>query len=190
MASNANSRTHVLTKEISRELPYYGLNFVPFHGQFNNSINSNLPTKKYLERLSILHDLDLFNLNTDSNSNPDLNLFVRPIHSNYYSPYSFSQIANSSSFDKFTSGFSIIHNNLRSVKRNLENFQTHLLSELNYHFDVIGITETRINHANFSDFNPEIPNYNFEFIPTPLAAGGVGMYTNDTLKYTVIEKNI
>ena len=189
MTSNANRRTYVLTKEISRELPYYGLNFVPFHGQCNNSINStNLPTKKYLDRLSSLHDLDLFSLNTDSNSNPDFNLSVRPIRCNYYSPCSFSQLVNSPSFEKFTGGFSIIHNNVRSLKRNLENFQTHLLSELNYHFDVIGITETRINHANLSDFNPEIPNKNFEFIPTPLAAGGVGMYINDALKYSVIEK--
>ena len=188
IASKTNTRTLAFTKEIFRELPYYNLNFIPFHGQFNNSINSNLPTKKYLERLTSLHDLDLFSLNTDSNSNPDCNLSVRPIRSNYYSPYSFSQLTNSSSFDKFTDGFSIIHNNVRSLKRNLENFQTHLLSELGHHFNVIGITETRINHANFSDFNPEIPNYNFEFIPTPLAAGGVGMYIDDTLKYTVIKK--
>ena len=38
------------------------------------------------------------------------------------------------------------------------------------------------------DFNPSIPGYVFEYVPTPLASGGVGLYINDSLKYTVIEK--
>ena len=39
------------------------------------------------------------------------------------------------------------------------------------------------------DFDPSIrPGYAFEHVPTPLASGGVGLYINDSLKYTVIEK--
>ena len=38
------------------------------------------------------------------------------------------------------------------------------------------------------DFNPNIPGYIFECAPTPLASGGVGLYINESLKYTVIEK--
>ena len=38
------------------------------------------------------------------------------------------------------------------------------------------------------DFHPSIPGYVFEYVPTPLASGGVGLYINDSLKYTVIEK--
>lgn len=39
-------------------------------------------------------------------------------------------------------------------------------------------------------FNSNIPNYNFEFAPTPvpLSAGGVGMYICETMNYTVIER--
>ena len=71
----------------------------------------------------------------------------------------------------------------------MENFQTHLLEELDFHFNVIGITETRIKneHGNL-DFNPVIPNYNFEYVPTPLSAGGVSMYIDEQFKYTVIQK--
>ena len=29
-----------------RELPYYGIEFIEHHGQFNNSLNNNLTTKK------------------------------------------------------------------------------------------------------------------------------------------------
>jgi hypothetical protein len=46
---------------------------------------------------------------------------------------------------------------------------------------VIGISETRIKGEN-CDFNSSLPGYNFEFVPRPLAAGGVGMYINDALK--------
>ena len=38
------------------------------------------------------------------------------------------------------------------------------------------------------DFNPAIPNYNFEYVSPPLSAGGVGMYIDEELKYTVVEK--
>ena len=38
------------------------------------------------------------------------------------------------------------------------------------------------------DFNPEIIGYNFEYVPTPLSAGGVGMYIDSDFQYTIIEK--
>ena len=71
----------------------------------------------------------------------------------------------------------------------LENFQTHLLDELTFRFNILGIAETRIKSAcDNLDFNPTISHYNFEHVPTPLSAGGVGMYIDENLKYTIIEK--
>jgi len=153
-------------------------------------LRTNLPTKKYLERLTSLHDLNLFNLNIDSNVNPDRNLNIQPIQCKYYSPHSFSQsFKKQSSALSNDSQFSFLHNNVRSLRRNLENFQVHLLDELQLHFDVIGVTETKITNFNIPlDFDPSIPNYNFEYVPTPLSAGGVGMYIDNGLKYAVIEK--
>ena len=52
----------------------------------------------------------------------------------------------------------------------------------------MGITETRISNANSLDYNASIPGYKFEYSPTPLAAGGVGMCIDEDLNYTVIEK--
>ena len=87
------------------------------------------------------------------------------------------------------SSFSFFHTNIRSLKRNFENFQTHLLDELTFRFNILGITETRIKSAcDNLDFNPTISHYNFEHVPTPLSAGGVGMYIDENLKYTIIEK--
>ena len=78
----------------------------------------------------------------------------------------------SSSFPKF----SLFDTNIRSLRRNLENFKTQLLEDLDFYFSIIGITETRIKneYANLH-FNPAIPNYNFEYVSTPLSLGGCGM---------------
>ena len=82
----------------------------------------------------------------------------------------------------------MFHNNVRSLRSNLENLQIHLLDKLKYNFSVIGISETKITEEKGLDFNPTRPGYSFEYIPTPLAAGGVGMYIKECLNYTVIER--
>ena len=43
--------------------------------------------------------------------------------------------------EKVDSTFSVFHNNIASINRNLENVPI-LLDELDFHFNVIGITET------------------------------------------------
>ena len=67
------------------------------------------------------------------------------------------------------------------MKRNIENFQSHLLNELDYSFSVIGITETRINQLEISDFNPSIQHYNLENVST-------FTNTHKSLNYKIIEK--
>ena len=63
-----------------------------------------------------------------------------------------------------------------------------ILKTLDYNFSLTGVSETKINNLKDVDFDPSIPGYAFEHAPTPLASGGVGLYINDSLKYTVIEK--
>ena len=182
-------------KALLRELPFSNLWPAQFNNLFKNSsfnTNSFLPTKKDLDRLTSIHDLDLFNLNTHEkrSNNLDDNYYLQITRCKYYSPHSFNQLKET--FNVSTdcyNKFSLLHNNIRSLKKNLENLQTHLLDELAYHFDVIGVTETRIKQDAFIDFNPSMPNYNFEFVHTPLAAGGVGMYTDRSLKYKILEKS-
>ena len=69
---------------------------------------------------------------------------------------------------------SILHDNVRGLRRNLEHFQLHLLDELNSDFSMIGVSETKIINRKNLDFNPNIPEYIFEYAPTPLAYGGAG----------------
>ena len=58
----------------------------------------------------------------------------------------------------------------KKFKRNLDDFQVHLLDELQYGFNVIGVTETNITDPNFLGLNPKIQCYLFEYALTPLAA--------------------
>ena len=67
------------------------------------------------------------------------------------------------------------HANRQSPKKNSESLQSHILSELNVHFGLIAVTETRINNENL-DFNRAIPNYNFEFVPTRYSTTGKSVY--------------
>ena len=39
--------------------------------------------------------------------------------------------------------FSVFHNNVVSLNRNLENLQTHILHKLDFHFNIIGVSETK-----------------------------------------------
>jgi hypothetical protein len=131
-----------------------------------------------------MYDLGLFNIDTFTDTNVDINSSHQSIRSQYYSPYKFAELKNSETKHIILNkSFSMLHNNVRSLKRNLENLQTHLLQELHFNFRVIGITETKIRDNDFFYFNP-----NMENVPTPLASGGVGMYIRDNLKYTVSEK--
>ena len=166
-------------------MSYHNLYIPTCHGQFNNSLTNNLPTKKILDNLLSVYDLDLFKLNLNLNIDPDNNFLNNQIPCNYYSPYKFSDLTNCIS----DSCLSFLHNNIRSLQRNQENSQNHLLNE-NFKFMVIGLSETRITNADQSSlaFNPNIPGYNFEYVPTPLSARGVGMYIKDEINHTILER--
>ena len=71
---------------------------------------------------------------------------------------------------------------------NLENLRTRILDELDFPFSIVGITETPITNEDLGGFNYNIPGYSFEYVPTPLSAGGVGVYIRDDYDYFVIEK--
>ena len=157
---NINKQSNKVNKSLLSELPYFSYSdLISAHGQFNNTLKFSLPTKKYLDRLPSYYDLDLFTLNTFLDRSSDSNNRYSNTRCKYFSPHSFCDQKN-----KFAtslspgSNISFIHTNIRSLKSNLENFQTHLLDELDFHFNIIGVTETRINSSTencilMSDFN-------------------------------------
>ena len=119
--------------------------------------------------------------------NTEYNLPNQRIQSRYFSPHSFKMFKGNLPQNTVKSSFFIFHNNIVSINSNLENVQL-LLDELDFHFDVIGISETKITNSNESNVPPSIPGYVFEYVPTPLASGGVGLFVDQSLAYNVLEK--
>ena len=144
-----NSRLNVQRRSLFYELPYFGRNIILDHGQFNNCLSSHLPSKKYLESLCSIHDLDLFTLNMGEAQNPDFNLNNHRIQSSYISPHSFNVFKSKLRRYGGNASFSLLHNNVRSLKRNLENFQVHVLDELDYDLSLIGVSETKHTWLRF-----------------------------------------
>ena len=174
-------------KVLLSQLPYYNCSMLENdHSPFNSLTNET--SRRSLEHLCSLYDLSLFNLNTrndiDNNHNENF-LLTKTAKSKYFSPMSFKK-----SLPQYISSstISIAHNNIRSLKKNFEEFQNQVLSELNIEFNVIGLSETRICISENANLIPSLPGYCFEYAPTPLSAGGVGFYINNNLKYRIINR--
>jgi len=88
------------------------------------AVSTTYKTKKELEMLTSLYDLDLFSLNTtvDYHLSP-AEYSSNTITSQYFSPYSFKEMKAKLSKDETISSFSVFHNNVVSLNRNLEIFK-------------------------------------------------------------------
>ena len=87
--------------------------------------------------------------------------------------------------DEIKKSFSVFYSNVVRLNRHFENLQTHLLHELEFLFNVIGATETKIINFNFYTCNANIPGYVFQCAPTSLECWVV---YDETLSYCVSEK--
>ena len=150
-----------------------------FHGLFNISVSTTSQCRRHLDKLSSLFDLDLFNLCTNldgqlQNNNYDHN------QCRYLSPHCFKLFNRKLSNSEVQSSFSVFHNNVVSINRNLENL-TLLLDELVFQFNIIGGTETKITNSNENGSFSCIPGYVVDFEPTPLASGGVDLFIHESL---------
>ena len=139
----AKKQCAIENKTLLAHLPYYNCKVLTSaHPPFNNLIDDNRPSRKSLDSLSSLYNLSVFQLNSlDKDIDPDRNFHSNKIRSKYYSPLSFAQFIESK---QLQSKISFLHTNIRSLKKNFEEFQHHVLSELNFSFSVIGVSETRI----------------------------------------------
>ena len=134
-----------------------------------------------------LESLPSFDLSASINNNRnlskidiDLNL---PSVTNfgYYSIHEFhsNEDIRSTISDK---AFSALHFNIRSLAANFDYF-FEMLSDMNYSFSVIGLSETKIIVGMDSYLNTNLPGYCFLSQPSMSNAGGVGLYIKDNLSY-------
>ena len=163
------------------------------HWTCNRCLDSSLP-------FSNLNDNELFLCMQGKNvSNPDIfalpsfkiksllekipgnisiqtqEFLTNTITSKYYSPNDFitSKIPKNC--------FSIFHLNIASLEGHHDDLVS-LLSVLDFNFDVIGITESKIRNGKPIK-NINIDGYKYEFTPTETFFGGTTIYVRDVYEY-------
>jgi len=92
----------------------------------------------------------------------------------------------SSNFAKMNNSFSCFNLNIASLNKHHEELQS-LMHDLNFCFDIINLCEIRNLHLeNFSDL---FPGYSFVYRPPKEKnTGGVAMYINSKLNYTILNE--
>ena len=115
------------------QLPYYSCkDLSSAHPRFNSLIDDNRPSRKLLDSFSSLYDLSVFQLTSlDKDIDLDINFTSNKISSKYFSPHSFAQLIDSK---QLQSKMSFLHTNISSLKIFFEEFQHHVLGELNFPF--------------------------------------------------------
>ena len=120
-------------KELFRELPCCDVNIPLVYGQFNNSLSTSLTPRKYFDSFPSLYDLDLFSINLSPSRaiGPDQNIVKNHVRCRYFTPNSFYHEKCNLGHDSLRkASFSVFYNSICSLRRNLENLQTHILDEL------------------------------------------------------------
>ena len=174
------------------ELPYYNCKDLKnAHLQYNALLDTTLASRKSIHSFNSLYDLGLFqNDSVDKTIDPDANLMTTSnIRSSYYLPYSFSVKFENTRNTDVVSDFSILHTNIWGLRKNIEHFQCHVLSEVKHNFTVLGVTETQLCESESIDFIPQLPGYCYEFVKTQLSTGGVGLFSNENYEYWVLERS-
>lgn len=147
-------------KTTLKELPYYNFtgSLALRLGHLNNSVTWSSQSRRNLDKLSSLHNLDLFELNSDFNTNLNVNrnLPNQQIYSLYFTPHSSKKAFDHDkfSYNKVQTSFSLFHNNIASLNRNFEELLT-ILDELDFHFNVVGVSETKITASNDNSKTPK-----------------------------------
>ena len=81
-------------------------------------------------------------------------------------------------------GTNFLHMNISSICRNFDDLQT-LLARINVTFNVIGITETRLNKSSIRNTNIDLSGYSFEHTPTEANCRGARLYIDNNINYIV-----
>ena len=95
--------------------------------------------------------------------------------------FSMSKLSNLS-LNLSKQDFFILHFNVRSLPKNINKLDE-FLNDFQRMPDAIAISETKLNSNNVSKI--KIPNYNFLRSDSSTNAGSVGLYTKDTIKFSL-----
>ena len=157
--------------------------------EFLSIISENIKNESCLLRQLENISFNLLDLNDDDNisdlvpyTDPDDNYFKEIIYqccrSNYYDEISFRKKCETIRANNY---FSMVHLNIRSMAKNLGNFELYLKS-LEFEFDIIGLSETWIKGQNL-DFS-KIQGYRQEHVYREnRSGGGVSLFVKNIIDY-------
>ena len=129
---------------------------------------------------------------SDENNDPDINFFNEKsevVNSPYYDVEKF----NSSSQNLLKNLFSVLHINIRSMKKNFEKLCEYL-SHVKGNFSIVALTELWCSDDN-ADKNSlwQLPNYTtiHQIRNSSQKGGGIALYVHNSLNYKILKnKNI
>ena len=158
-------------KCVSESLPFHSLDkentFLAIHGP--RGANLDLINKPSFTIQSLLDQMPGQNFSSDEFLNDS-------ISSKYYSAGDFLET-------KFSNNFTMLHLNIASLSKHIDELRN-LLFLLDFPFDVIGITETRL-HDDDPIVNLDIKGYDFIHTPTSTNCGGAGIYIKSSYDYAI-----
>ena len=100
----------------------------------------------------------------------------------YYTNHDFHKLTTET--DKDSKPFSVLHSNIESLMHNFDALET-LCANLNYSFDIIGLTETWNPSSNKDKFIPKrLEGYHkYNGLPGTSMKSGCGIYIRSGIKY-------
>ena len=179
-------KIHFCMNCLKNNMPFSSLNDNEFYiavtkGVLNskNSEPSFTPSdyqKRIIEQFNWTINNNAFDLDAGSEENEEE--IIPALNCNYYSIEEFSSAKFSSS-----KNFSVLHYNIHSIERHIDEFRL-ALDVLNYKFDIICISESKI----IKDYAPKvditIDGYQTPVgTPTESTKGGVLIYVKNNLKF-------
>lgn len=179
------------TKCSENELPF---NSIHDDNEFLQVISNNVTNQTALS-LQHLESLEFnpFEINDYENSSPldyidpDLQYYndIAPINNvsncRYYTEDSFQSKCNDIRHEG--SPFSLMHQNIRSIPKNLIRFENYLES-LKFNFSVIGLSETWLSDSNKQCYALQGYNHISQCRPNK-TGGGVSLFVKDSLSFKV-----
>ena len=146
----------------------------PITEEVKEFASSNFETLKY----NLVNESD--DILLDSSCDPYLNVFnkyVKNFDTKYLSPDDFKDFIEK----PVTNLFSILHLNIRSIKKNFDNFKK-ILCSLDFTFSVIWFSETWLDKLD--SFTYDLPNYtSIHQKRSDRKGGGVSIYIHNSLNF-------
>ena len=101
-----------------------------------------------------------------------------------FSSYFHVNELNNNFFENEFNGTNFLHMNRSSIHGNFDDLQT-LSVKINVTFNVIGITETRLNKSSIRNTNIDLSGYSFEHTPTEPNCGSAILQIDHNINYIV-----